>query len=200
MTTRLMFKAGAVVLAAGLFGACSSDDPTDGGATAERPSSSDTLAPVDPAITTGVPSSDAGTAAPASEEGMAVVDDLCTVIPDLAAIEAIIGIPVEDPLSIGDAGSQQTCGLIASVTGGKDVTFTLSPNWTIAAQIKFIEENFANYDNMDIVALEGAEGFYAGEGESVYWEGNGGVYQVQALVDGDSRTASLDLLRAWLEM
>ena len=196
MTTRLMFKVGAVVLAAGLFGACGSDDPTNGGATAERPSSGDTLAPVDPAVTTG----DAGTGAPEPGEGMPVVDDLCTVIPDLAAIEAIIGIPVEDPLSIGDAGSQQTCGLIVSATGGQDVTFTLTPNWTIAAQIKFIEVNFPNYNNLDIVALEGAEGFYAGEGESVYWEGNGGLYQVQALIDGDSRTASLDLLRAWLAM
>ena len=191
-----MFKVGAVVLAAGLFGACSSDNPTNGGATAELPSSGDTLSPVDPAVTTGV----AGTAAPAPEEGTPEVDDLCTVIPDLATIEDTIGVPVNDPLSIGGAGSQQTCGLIVSATGGQDVTFTLMPNWTIAAQIKFIETNFPNYDNMDIVALEGAEGFYAGEGESVYWEGNGGVYQVQALIDGDSRTASLDLLKAWLAM
>ena len=195
MTTRLMSKVGAVVLAAGLFGACSSDNPTNGAATTAQPSSGDTLDPVDPAATTG----DAGTTAPAPSGETPVVDDLCTTIPDLAAIEAIIGVPVTDPLSVGAAGSQQTCGLIVSSTGGQDVGFTLIPNWTIDAQIKFIEANFPD-SSMDIVPLEGAEGFYAGEGESVYWEGNGSVYQVQALIDGDSRTAGLNLLKAWLAM
>ncbi|MBK9971094.1 MAG: hypothetical protein IPP16_10295 [Acidimicrobiaceae bacterium] len=46
--------------------------------------------------------------------------------------------------------------------------------------------------------LEGADGFYAGEGESVYHEANGNLYQTQASVDGDSRAASLSLLRVWL--
>ena len=195
MTTRLMFKAGAVVLMAGLFGACSSDNPTNGGATAVQPSSGDTLAPVDPAATTG----DEGTTASAPAGQTPVVDDLCTTIPDLAAIEAIIGVPVTDPGSVGAAGSQQTCGLIVTTTGGQDVGFTLIPNGTIAAQIEFIKINFPDW-SIDIVPLEGAEGFYAGEGDSVYWEGNGGLYQVQALIDGDSRTASLNLLKAWLAM
>ena len=192
MTTRWMFKVGAVVLAAGLFGACSSDNPTSGAATTGQPSSGDTLAPVDPNATVG----DAGTIAPAPAGETPVVDDLCTTIPDLAVIEAIVGAPVTDPLSVGAAGSQQTCGLIVSTTGGQDVGFTLIPNWTIASQIEFFEANFPD-SSMDIVPLDGAEGFYAGEGESVYWEGNGSVYQVQALIDGDSRTAALDLLRAW---
>ena len=107
--------------------------------------------------------------------------------------------PVKDPLSVGAAGSQQSCGLIVSTTGGQDVSLGLIPNWTIDAQIKAIDAMFPD-SNTEIVPLEGAEGFYAGEGMTVYWEGNGSLYQTQALIDGDSRTAALNLLKAWLAM
>ena len=48
--------------------------------------------------------------------------------------------------------------------------------------------------------LDGADGFYAGEGNSVYREGNGNLYQASASLsgDGDARTASLNLLKAWV--
>ena len=51
--------------------------------------------------------------------------------------------------------------------------------------------------NIDIVPLAGADGFYAGEGDSVYWEGNGNLYQTSATIDGDSRTAALNLMKVW---
>jgi len=75
---------------------------------------------------------------------------------------------------------------------------TLIPGGTIAGQIAFAKSNF----NIDIIPLDGADGFYAGEGNSVYWEGNGNLYQTSATLsgDGDARTASLNLLKAWLGM
>ena len=73
------------------------------------------------------------------------------------------------------------------------ITLTLTPGGTIAGQTEFAKTNF----NIDIVPLDGADGFYAGEGNSVYWEGNGNLYQASASLsgDGDARVASLDLLR-----
>lgn len=189
MTNRLMYKVGAVVVAAGLFGACSSDNSTNGGATTEQTGSGETLDLADPAVTTG----DAGTTADAPEAG---ADDLCTTIPDLATIEAAIGVPVKDPLGVGDAGFQQTCTLLDGTDDFPGITFTLIPGRTIAAQTEFVKTNF----NIDIVPLEGADGFYAGEGNTVYWEGNGSLYNAGATIDGDSRTASLNMLKAWLGM
>jgi len=196
MTNRLMYRVGAVVLAAGLFGACSSDNPTNGGGATQQPSG-DTMTPVDPAVTTGdAGTDDAGTTAPAGDTPAA--DDLCSVIPDLATIEAAIGEAVKDPLGIGDAGFQQTCTLVRSVDDFPGITLTLVPGGTIAGQIEFAKTNF----NIDIVPLDGADGFYAGEGDSVYWEGNGNRYQASATLsgDGDARAASLKLLQAWLAM
>lgn len=191
MTSRLMYRVGAVVLAAGLFGACSSDNPANGGAVAQQPSG-DTQAPADPAVTTG----QADTGAPAVETPAA--DDLCTTIPDLATIEAAIGEAVKDPLGVGDAGYQQTCTLLRAVDEFPGITLSLVPGGTIAGQIAFAKTNF----DIDIIPLEGADGFYAGEGDSVYWEGNGNLYQAGATIsgDGDARTASLNLLKAWLAM
>lgn len=189
MTTRLMCKVGAVVLAAGLFGACSSDNPANGAAGGDQPSTEKTLASADPAVTTG----DAGTTAPGPTPE---ADDLCTVIPDLAAIEGAIGVPVKNPLGIGDAGYQQSCTLQRATDDFPGITFTLVPGGTIAAAIAFAKTNF----NIDIVPLDGAEGFYAGEGNSVYWEGDGSLYQSNATIDGDSRTASLNMLKLWLGM
>ena len=187
-----MYKVGAVVLAAGLFGACSSDNPTTDGATAEQPTNGDTLAPADPAATTG----DAGTTAPAPEGEAPAAEDLCTAIPDLATIEAAIGEAVKDPLGVGDAGYQQSCTLLRAADDFPGVTLTLIPGGTIAGQTEFAKTNF----NIDIVPLDGADGFYAGEGNSVYWEGNGNLYQASASLsgDGDARTASLSLLEAWV--
>lgn len=194
MTNRLMYKVGAVVLAAGMFGACSSDNPTNGAGATNAPASGETLAPVNPADTSGGTET---TAAP-SGEAPAAADDLCTVIPDLATIEAAIGEAVKDPLGIGDAGFQQSCTLLRSADEFPGVTLTLVPGGTIAGQIEFVKTNF----NIDIVPLDGADGFYAGEGDSVYWEGNGNLYQAQAVLsgDGDARAASLALLQAWLAM
>jgi hypothetical protein len=192
-----MYKVGVVVLAAGLFGACSSDDsttdePTTGGASSDQSASDETLAPVDPAVTTA----DADTTAPEGEAPAA--DDLCTAIPDLATIEAAIGEAVKDPLGVGDAGFQQSCTLLRAVDDFPGVTLTLTPGGTIAGQTEFAKTNF----NIDIVPLDGADGFYAGEGSSVYWEGNGNLYQASASLSGDAdaRTASLNLLQAWLAM
>lgn len=191
MTTRLIYKVGAVVLAAGMFGACGSDKPTSGGTNAEQPTSEETLASAEPAVTTG----EAGTTAPAPE---AAADDLCSVIPDLASIEAAIGETVKDPLGVGDAGFQQTCTLLRAVDDFPGVALTLVPGGTIAGQIAFVKTNF----NIDIIPLDGADGFYAGEGNSVYWEGNGSLYQASATLSGDAdpRAASLALLQAWLAM
>jgi len=189
-----MYKVGAMVLAAGLFGACSSDNPATGGGATQQPSS-DTLAAGDPAVTADdAGPDDAGTTAPEGDAPAA--DDLCTVIPDLATIEAAIGIPVKDPLGVGDAGFLQSCTLQRATDDFPGITFTLIPGGTIAAQIEFAKTNF----DIDIIPLDGAEGFYAGEGDSVYWEGNGNLYQASASIDGDSRTASLNMLKAWLGM
>lgn len=193
MTSRLRYTFGAALLAAGLLGACSSDNPTSGEAVVQT-SGGDTVAPADPADTTGV----AETTAPAAEGEAPAADDLCTVIPDLAAIEAAIGEAVKDPLGIGDAGYQQSCTLARAVDDFPGISFTLFPGGTIAAQTEFAKTNF----NIDIIPLEGADGFYAGEGNSVYWEGNGNLYQASASLsgDGDARVASLNLLQAWLAM
>ena len=51
---------------------------------------------------------------------------------------------------------------------------------------------------IDIVPLPGFEGYYAGEGDSVYVERNGVLYQTSATIDGDSRAASQKLMEAWL--
>ena len=187
MTNRLMYKVGAVVLAAGLLGACSSDNPTNGGGATKQPSG-DTLSPLDPAVTTG----DAGT--PAPEGGTAAADDLCTVIPDLATIGAALGVAVKDPLGVGDPGAQQSCNLLLATNGSTGLVFTLFPGGTIAGQTEFAKTTFG----FDIVPLDGADGFYAGEAYSVYWEGNGNLYQAAATIDGDSRAASLRVLKAWI--
>lgn len=188
MTTRSMYKVGVVLLAAGLLGACSSSNPASGGGGAA------TVAPGAPDATTGATTGEAGTSAPSGETPAA--DDLCSVIPDLATIEAAIGVPVKDPLGIGDPGFQQSCTLLRGTDDFPGISFTFTPGATIAGQIEFVKTNF----NIDIVPLEGADGFYAGEGDSVYWEGNGALYQASAVIDGDSRTASLNMLKAWLGM
>jgi len=190
MTTRFSHALGAVAIAAALFGACSSDNPVNGAdtvngaGTAAQPGATDPAAPAD---TDGA----ADSSAPASA---AVVDDLCATIPDLAAIEAAIGVPVKSPLGIGEPGGLQSCTLQRATDDFAGISFTLFPGGTIAGQIEYAKTTF----QIDIVPLEGADGFYAGEGESVYHEANGNLYQTQASVDGDSRAASLSLLRVWL--
>ena len=190
MTTRFSHALGAVAIAAALFGACSSDNPVNGADTvngsdtAAQPGATDPAAPAD---TDGA----ADSLAPASA---AVVDDLCATIPDLAAIEAAIGVPVKNPLGIGEPGGLQSCTLQRATDDFAGISFTLFPGGTIAGQIEYAKTTF----QIDIVPLEGADGFYAGEGESVYHEANGNLYQTQASVDGDSRAASLSLLRVWL--
>jgi hypothetical protein len=185
MTGRSMYKVGVVLLAAGLFGACSSSNPATGG----LPAASETAAP-------GQTPAPGETAAPGEQGGPAPTDDLCTAIPDLATIEAAIGVAVKDPLGMGQAGSQQSCTLLRGTDDFPGIVFTYTPGATIAGQIEFAKTNF----NIDIVPLAGADGFYAGEGDSVYWEGNGALYQASAVIDGDSRTASLNMLQAWLAM
>ena len=105
---------------------------------------------------------------------------------------------MKDPLGVGDPGYQQTCTLLRAADEFPGITLTLVPGGTIAAKTEFAKTNF----NIDIVPLAGADGFYAGEGDSVYWEGNGNLYQTSATLsgDGDARAASLNLLKAWLAM
>jgi hypothetical protein len=179
MTTRRMYGFAAVLLAAGLLGACSSGSANDG-ATPAQQTNANTPAP-DPAVATG--------ATPTA-------DDLCTVIPDLATIEAAIGVPVKDPLGVGAAGFQQTCMLLRATDDFPGITFILTPGGTIADQSEFVSNNYG----IEIVPLDGVAGFYAGEGDSVYWEGNGNLYQASATIDGDSRNASLKMLQAWLAL
>lgn len=180
MTTRRLYGLGAVLLTAGLLGACSSEGATGGSSTAQQPGATQVLPP-DATVTSG--------ATPTA-------DDLCTVIPDLATIEAAIGVPVKDPMGIGVAGSQQTCMLLRATDDFPGITFMLTPGGTIAGQIEFVRNTYG----IEIVPLDGAAGFYAGEGDSVYWEGNGNLYQTSAVIDGDSRTAALNMLQAWLAM
>lgn len=125
---------------------------------------------------------------------VATGDDLCASIPDLAAIEAAIGEPAKDPLGVGEAGFLQTCTLLRAGDDFPGITFSATPGQTIAAQIEYVKNTFA----IDIVPLDGAAGFYAGEGNSVYYELNGTLYQTNATIDGDSRTASLNLMKVWL--
>lgn len=175
---------GMALLAVGVLGACSSSSSSGGSGTTAPGAAGATVAPADAAGTTAA----AGGEAPAG--------DLCSSIPDLATIEAAIGIPVKDPLGVGEPGFQQGCTLLRGTDDFPGITFTYTPGATIAAQIEFVSTNFG----IDIVPLDGAPGFYAGEGNSVYWEGNGALYQASATIDGDSRTASLNMLQAWLAM
>lgn len=166
---------GSVLLVGSVLSACGSDSA---GSTTIGTTNVTAPAPGDPGPTTPVVTG----------------DDLCASIPDLAAIEAAIGEPVKDPLGIGDAGFQQTCTLLLANDGFPGVTFTATPERTIAAQIEFVKSTFS----IDIVPLEGAPGFYAGEGNTVYYELSGTLYQTGASIDGDSRTASLNLMKVWL--
>ena len=199
MTNRLTYKVGTVLVAAALFGACSSDDSSKAGVSAGRASSSDTTDTADQTATTGdSPTADTTAAEDATVPGAgadpaAGADDLCSTIPDLATIEGVIGVSVKDPLGVGAAGFQQSCTLLVAPDDFPGVSFTLFPGGTIAGQIEFVKTNFS----IDIVPLDGADGFYAGEGNTVYWEGNGNLYQAGATIDGDSRTASLNLLKTW---
>jgi hypothetical protein len=110
MTTRRLYGLGAVLLTAGLLGACSSQGATGGSSTAQQPGATEVLPP-DATVTSG--------ATPTA-------DDLCTVIPDLATIEAAIGVPVKDPMGIGIAGSQQTCMLLRATDDFPGITFMLT--------------------------------------------------------------------------
>ncbi|CAN5633703.1 hypothetical protein BH10ACT2_BH10ACT2_28970 [soil metagenome] len=167
---------GSVVLVGSVLGACSSDNAastTSVGATnVTVPVAGDTQPP------TPTPTG----------------DDLCTTIPDLSAIEAAIGEPVKDPLGIGDAGFQQSCTLLRANDDFPGITFTATPGQTIAAQIEYVQNTFA----IAIVPLDGAPGFYSGEGNTVYYEQNGTLYQTGATIAGDSRTASLNMMKVWL--
>ncbi len=132
----------------------------------------------------------------ASDTGSATMkaDDLCTVVPSPAAIEAAIGVSVKNPLGIGEPGSQQTCTFLRATDDFPGITLSVSPGATIAGKTKFVKTNF----NIDIVPLAGFEGYYAGEGDSVYVERKGVLYQTSATIDGDSRAASQKLMEAWL--
>ena len=175
---RLARLCGAVLIVGSVLGACSSDKAT-------------------PTTSVGSPEETvpaAGETAPTTP--VATGDDLCTSIPDLAAIEAAIGEPAKDPLGVGEAGFQQSCTLLRASDDFPGITFTATPGLTIAAQIEYVKNTFA----IDIVPLDGAAGFYAGEGNSVYYELNGTLYQTGATIDGDSRTASLNLMKVWLDL
>ena len=167
---------GSVLIVGSVLGACSSDNAVSntsvGSTNVTVPAGGDTVA------TTPVPTG----------------DDLCLTIPDLAAIEAAIGVPVKDPLGIGDPGFQQSCTLLRANDDFPGITFTATPGLTIAGQIEFVKNTFS----IDIVPLDGAPGFFAGEGNSVYYEQSGTLYQTSATIDGDSRTASLNMMKVWL--
>ena len=135
------------------------------------------------------------TAAP-GDGAAAAAKDLCTAVPDPAAIEAAIGVGVKDPLSVGDPGEQQTCTFLRATDDFPGVVFTIAPGATVEGKAKFIKTNF----NIDVVPLDGAEGYFAGEGNSVYAERNGSLYQTSASIDGDSRAASKRLMTTWLAM
>ncbi len=120
--------------------------------------------------------------------------NLCDSIPDLAAIEAAIGVAVKSPLGVGEMGAQQSCNLLRATDDFPGIVFTATPGRTIGAQIDFVSTNFG----IDIVPLEGEAGFYKGEGDSVYYELNGTLYQTSATIDGDSRAASVNLMKLWL--
>ena len=178
-----------VLFATTAFAACSSESTKNlesGGTTVET-----ILGAVEPSTpaaneTTPLP--------PETTVSAEAADDLCSTIPDLAAIEAAIGVPVKNPLGIGDAGYQQSCTLQRARDDFPGITFTMTPGRTIAQQIEFAKTNF----NIDIVPLVGADGFFQGEGDSVYYEANSTLYQTSASIDGDSRAASLNLLKVWL--
>ena len=189
MTFRPSITLGACVLALAVVSGCGSDDSSNDSGAADTaatagesdPAADSTTAPVDSAPAGGT---DTGTE----------VDDLCAVVPDAATIEAAIGVAVKDPLGIGEPGTLQSCTMSRAADDFPGITFTLNPGGTIAAQIDYAKTTF----QIDIVPLEGEDGFYAGEGDSVYHEANGNLYQTSASIDGDSRAASLNLMKAWL--
>ena len=167
---------GSMLILGSVLGACSSNSTTSNtsvGSTNVTVPAPDDTQPATPVATDG---------------------DLCATIPDLAAIEAAIGVPVKDPLGIGEAGFQQTCTLLRANDDFPGITFTATPGQTMAAQIDYVKNTFS----IDIVPLDGAPGFFAGEGDTVYYELNGTLYQTGAVIDGDSRTASLNLMKVWL--
>ena len=87
-----------------------------------------------------------------------------------------------------------SCTLLRATDEFPGITFSVKVGGTIAKQIEFVKTMAFK---IDIVPIKGADGFYAGEGDSVYWEGKGNLYQTTATIDGDSRTAALKLMKLW---
>ncbi len=173
---RLARVCGAVLIVGSVLGGCSSNNAVSNTSVGST--------------NVTVPAPDDTQASQATIPGVGA--NLCDSIPDFAAIEAAIGVAVKSPLGVGEIGAQQSCNLVRTTDDFPGIVFTATPGRTIAAQIEFVSTNFG----IDIVPLEGADGFYKGEGDSV--ELNGTLYQTNATIDGDSRTASLNLMKLWL--
>lgn len=132
----------------------------------------------------------------ATDSGDAPTEGLCASIPDAAAIEAAIGEAVKDPLDSGDPGFLQGCTLLRAADDFPGITFSFTPDRTIDAQIEYVSSTFG----IDIVPMPGADGFYIGEGNSVYYELDGDLYQTGASLsgDGDPQAAAVNMMNAWL--
>ena len=184
-----------VLVMAAVASGCGSDSDEGGAesdASIEASDTTDTDSDTDGTEATEATGASAGSspAAPAPTEG-----EFCETVPDAAAIEGAIGVAVKDPSSVGIPGSLITCSYLSEGSGGQDVSFSASYGRTIAMQTEYLKETLS----VDVTPLEGADGFYDGEGDSVYYELDGNLYQVQALLpEGDNVAAAVSLLRLWL--
>ncbi len=198
MRIRVARACGALLMAGVVMSACGSDDGassdtdaapavTDAPVTSGAPVATDAPVSGDDPVTTDAPTTDGS--APAEIEG------LCASIPDPAAIEAAIGEAVKEPLDSGDPGYAQGCTLLRAADDFPGITFNFTPDRSIDDQIAYVSTNFG----IDIVPLEGVEGFYVGEGNSVYYVLDGDLYQTGATINGDDpQTAAVNMMTAWL--
>ena len=196
MNVRVGYAFGAVVMVGLAISACGGSDEasTDTGA--------DDV--VVESVTPGETETPVATAAPdaetpvdtATDSGDAPTEGLCASIPDPAAIEAAIGEAVKDPLDNGEPGYAQGCTLLRAADEFPGITFSFTPDRSIDDQIAFVSTNFG----IDIVPLPGADGFYIGEGNSVYYVLDGDLYQTSASLsgDGDPQAAAVNMMNAWL--
>lgn len=200
MNVRVGYAFSAVLMVGLLMSACGSDEgSSDTGAddvVVESVTPAETAAP-DAETPTATAAPDAETpVATEAASGDAPTEGLCASIPDLDAIEGAIGEAVKDPLDNGEPGYAQGCTLLRAADDFPGITFNFTPDRSIDDQIEFVSSNF----DIDIVPLPGADGFYIGEGNSVYYVLDGDLYQTSASLsgDGDPQAAAVNMMNAWL--
>lgn len=174
---------------------CGSDSPDDGADAAETTAAG---ADTDAVEATGAPVTVAATvdSAPAAP-ATAASGDFCATVPSAADIETAIGVAVTSPLASGQAATAPTCSYLRAADDFPAISFHVVYGQTIAQQIEYVKNTFS----IDITPMADEPGFYLGEGNSVYYESDGNLYQTQATIDesGPGQAAVL-LMRIWLDV